>query len=165
MVGKSTCGSAETGSCRYATTPHRKIASIRSVVATGRTMKRRDGFMRGRGGYEASASGASLLRPLAVALAAPHTLSCGVGRRPDLRPRVGNLDRGAFAQAVHAVDDHHLARRQTFQHRDALAFARAELHRANGRLVLRVDDVDEHSLRAALDRGRRNEDRVAQGIE
>ena len=36
------------GSSRYATTPARKIASISSDVATGRRMKRRDGFTRGQ---------------------------------------------------------------------------------------------------------------------
>src|ERR1700744_6678968 len=35
MVGKSTCGSGETGSRRNATAPARAMATIRSVVATG----------------------------------------------------------------------------------------------------------------------------------
>src|SRR5947208_14760275 len=35
MVGKSTCGSGETGSNRNATTPESAIAAVSSVVATG----------------------------------------------------------------------------------------------------------------------------------
>src|SRR5579872_3893676 len=35
MVGKSTCGSGETGSKRYAAVPAKVIATTRSVVATG----------------------------------------------------------------------------------------------------------------------------------
>jgi len=35
MVGKSTCGSGETGSKRYAAAPAKVIATTRSVVATG----------------------------------------------------------------------------------------------------------------------------------
>jgi hypothetical protein len=38
MVGKSTCGSGDTGRKRNATTPDRKIAIVMSEVATGRRM-------------------------------------------------------------------------------------------------------------------------------
>src|ERR1700690_4670071 len=38
MVGKSTCGSAETGSSLNATAPARAMATVRSAVATGRRM-------------------------------------------------------------------------------------------------------------------------------
>ncbi len=36
MVGKSTCGSGATGSCRYATAPASAIAAVNSVVPTDR---------------------------------------------------------------------------------------------------------------------------------
>src|SRR5271169_5842423 len=36
IVGKSICGSAETGNSRNATAPASAIAAVRSVVATGR---------------------------------------------------------------------------------------------------------------------------------
>ncbi len=39
IVGKSTCGSGETGSSSNATKPPRPIAIVSSVVATGRRMK------------------------------------------------------------------------------------------------------------------------------
>src|SRR4030088_2016090 len=39
MVGKSTCGNGATGRKRNATAPERKIAKVRSDVATGRRMK------------------------------------------------------------------------------------------------------------------------------
>jgi hypothetical protein len=38
MVGKSTCGKGETGSCLKATTPAKATADVSSVVATGRRM-------------------------------------------------------------------------------------------------------------------------------
>src|SRR5580692_4719341 len=39
MVGKSTCGSGDTGRMRNATAPARAMATVRSVVATGRCTK------------------------------------------------------------------------------------------------------------------------------
>src|SRR5262245_59437557 len=45
MVGKSTCGSGETGRPVYATAPANAMAMERSVVATGRWMKMDEGFM------------------------------------------------------------------------------------------------------------------------
>jgi hypothetical protein len=39
MVGKSTCGSGETGKMRKATAPARAMAAVSSVVAMGRRMK------------------------------------------------------------------------------------------------------------------------------
>jgi hypothetical protein len=44
MVGKSTLGRSFTGSRRYAIRPKSRIAAIKSVVSTGRRMKR-TGFM------------------------------------------------------------------------------------------------------------------------
>src|SRR5580658_2611469 len=44
-VGKSTCGSGDTGSIRKATIPARPIAMVKSVVATGRLMNSSDMFM------------------------------------------------------------------------------------------------------------------------
>src|SRR5580692_2679072 len=38
MVGKSICGSGETGNSRKATAPARAMAAVKSVVATGRWM-------------------------------------------------------------------------------------------------------------------------------
>ena len=45
MVGKSTCGSGDTGNPVYATAPAKTMAIVRSVVATGRWMKIDDRFM------------------------------------------------------------------------------------------------------------------------
>ncbi len=45
MVGKSTCGSADSGRNLNPTMPASTMATINSAVATGRRMKGRDGFM------------------------------------------------------------------------------------------------------------------------
>lgn len=47
MVGKSTCGSGDTGSTTNAMVPAMATATVSSVVATGRSIKMRDGFMPG----------------------------------------------------------------------------------------------------------------------
>src|ERR1044072_6469079 len=46
MVGKSTCGSGETGSSRNATAPASAMAAVRSVVATGLGMNGAEMLMR-----------------------------------------------------------------------------------------------------------------------
>ncbi len=45
MVGKSTCGSGETGNNRKATIPASAMAITRRVVATGLRMNISEGFM------------------------------------------------------------------------------------------------------------------------
>src|SRR6516165_12523203 len=45
MVGKSTCGSGETGSLKNATAPAAASPNVSNVVATGRRMKGVDGSM------------------------------------------------------------------------------------------------------------------------
>ncbi len=45
MVGKSTCGSGDTGRMRKATIPASAMAMVSSVVATGRRMNSSDIFM------------------------------------------------------------------------------------------------------------------------
>src|ERR1019366_3859229 len=45
IVGKSTSGSGDTGRTSYATAPARAIATVSSVVATGRRMKGAEMFM------------------------------------------------------------------------------------------------------------------------
>jgi hypothetical protein len=45
MIGKSTCGSADTGICRYPINPHNNIANAMSVVATGRRMNGDETFI------------------------------------------------------------------------------------------------------------------------
>jgi hypothetical protein len=47
MVGKSTCGSGETGSSLKATSPESASPIVSSVVATGRSTNGWDRFMRG----------------------------------------------------------------------------------------------------------------------
>ena len=46
MVAKSICGSEETGRLKKASIPASAIATVSSVVATGRVMKRAEMFMR-----------------------------------------------------------------------------------------------------------------------
>jgi hypothetical protein len=61
MVGKSTCGSGDTGNNRNATTPASAIAVVSSVVAMGRRMNGSEmliGLLRGAGlGRGAHSSG------------------------------------------------------------------------------------------------------------
>ena len=57
MVGKSTCGSGETGSTVKATAPARATATVSSVVATGRRMKGADSIMTLSGGGGWSSGG------------------------------------------------------------------------------------------------------------
>src|SRR5579871_6131818 len=45
MVGKSTCGSGDTGRMRNATMPAKAMAMVNNVVATGRRMKISEIFM------------------------------------------------------------------------------------------------------------------------
>src|SRR5580658_10655211 len=45
MVGYATSGNADSGNWKNAMNPTTRIATINSVVATGRRMKRRDGFI------------------------------------------------------------------------------------------------------------------------
>src|ERR1700722_10618926 len=45
IVGKSTCGRGETGRASYPSNPPNAIATVRSVVATGRAMKGAETFM------------------------------------------------------------------------------------------------------------------------
>ncbi len=45
IVGKSTCGSGETGSRRNASAPASAMPSVSSVVATGRAMKGAERFI------------------------------------------------------------------------------------------------------------------------
>src|ERR1700722_9455612 len=48
IVGKSTCGRGDTGSTVKAAIPTRATATVSRVVATGRPIKRLDGFMQPR---------------------------------------------------------------------------------------------------------------------
>ena len=52
MVGKSTCGKGDTGSTTNAIAPASATAAVSSVVATGRSMKMREGFMRDSARFE-----------------------------------------------------------------------------------------------------------------
>ncbi len=54
IVGKSTCGSGDTGSIVNAAAPASATAIVSSVVATGRATKRREGFTRAVLGCDAS---------------------------------------------------------------------------------------------------------------
>ena len=48
IVGKSTCGSGETGNSRKATAPASAMAAVRRVVATGRRINGEERLMRHR---------------------------------------------------------------------------------------------------------------------
>mgnify|MGYP003694607159 CR=1 FL=1 len=111
--------------------PASRIATISSVVATGRRMNRRDGFTGGiRGGPGETAGGgqpprswrrwrrAARLRGVPDGGRLPGGRSPLPLRRPPFAAgaawasRVINFDLGAFAQLVRAVDDDEIAGRR-----------------------------------------------------
>ena len=61
MVGKSTFGRSLTGSCRYAMMPNSRMATMTSVVMTGRRMKMAAMFMIGVSCQDAQLARADVL--------------------------------------------------------------------------------------------------------
>src|SRR5882724_10687489 len=101
MVGYATSGSAERGSCRYAIRPTTRIATISRVVATGRSMNRRDGFM----GLQLLGLALALLRSAALAFGA-IMLAGQAGRLLRMLRRVGwQKHRSAVPQPVAPFGD------------------------------------------------------------
>src|SRR5579859_376210 len=62
-----------------------------------------------------------------------------------------NIDLGAVAQLVGAVDHDAIARRQPGDNLDTIAIGRAKLDRADRHRAVGVDNVDERARHAALD--------------
>src|SRR5262245_11495462 len=102
--------------------PASRIATMSSVVATGRRMNGRDGFMAVPRAADESAARV-LLSLLAAArrsaVARPAFGSASRGRR--LRVARNELDRSTFAELVGAVDDDHRPRRDPARDRRCLA--------------------------------------------
>jgi len=74
------------------------------------------------------------------------------------------LDLGAFLQLVCTVGYDDIAWRDAARDRRSLALNRPELHGGHRHRLIVLDDVDEGSRRAALDRRRRHESRVGKGL-
>ena len=89
MVGKSTCGSGETGSRLKAIAPVSAMPSVSSVVATGRSMKGAERFI------SAQMLTAALAQPLAVSTAA------AVLRKRRARAVEGEIDHRRGEQREH----------------------------------------------------------------
>src|SRR6516162_4553460 len=148
--------------------PTSTIATIKSEVPTGRSMKIRDGFMSrptllvGLGGPARTAPAALAVRALRAPLLPtawrPPLRRRGpvgtggrtaVGRRRGDRPagiarrRAGTADLGAVAQPIGAVDHHLVADRQTFDDGDLLAVGGAGLDDADLDRVVGLDAIDE----------------------
>src|SRR5712692_4262161 len=140
--------------------PASRTATISSVVATGRRIKSREGFIR-----PALEGSSTLLRPAPLSLADALAGSFGLGGRLDLGTLRGDLDARSRPQPVEAVRDQRFAGGEAFAHRDALAFGGTQLHGALGHGLVRPHDVDEKALRAALHGSGGNDDDVAQRIE
>src|SRR5262245_963683 len=121
--------------------PASSIATIRSVVATGRRMKSRDGFI-------ANLRRRALARRPIAARSARWALLRG---RDRLALAGDDFDLGAFAQLVGAVDHDLHARLQAAGHDRNLTLRRAELHGAYRDRLVVLHDIDERARRAALD--------------
>ena len=107
----------------------------------------------------AVAAALSGLRAL-VGLSALPLLAIG-GRRL----LAGQFHLAAFAQAVRAAGHDGLADFETVGHGHFLAFGRTGLDVAHLHGVIRLHDVHEQACRATFERGRRNDDGVAQYVE
>ena len=71
----------------------------------------------------------------------------------------------AFAQAVGAVDHHHVAGRQSGRHCDIVAVGLAEFQHAHAGLAVGADDIGVIARRAMLHGGGRRGDGVLQGVD
>src|SRR5579871_24627 len=135
IVGKSTCGSGATGSSGKATTPTRKIPAISRVVATGRSMNGREMFT-------------ALLCP-----AVRDRALSGVGGA-----RLAHA--GLRLQAILVAGRDALALGKALLHLHQLAGLRADRQRRGRDRRVCADDVREHSVRPALQRARRDRERL-----
>src|SRR5215218_2801649 len=147
--------------------PTSMMATISSEVATGRSMKIRDGFMSRSGLLVGLGGGCAAGTTAAVSLAPPLLLLglagaalLGVGRVGDRRARRGarraatrTADLGAVAQAVGAVDHDLVAGLQALHDLHLLAVGRAELDDADLDRVVALHQIDEGAGLAALDGG------------
>src|SRR5215472_16998993 len=93
--------------------PDSSIATIRSEVATGRRMKRRDGFMSRLLGSRRRRS--FLAAPACLAVSGSLLGGRRVGGQPGAAR--GHFDLGAVAELVVTLDDHDLACGEAFVHR------------------------------------------------
>src|SRR3954463_3076283 len=118
------------------------IAAISSDVATGRRMKRRDGFTHG-----STACWISCRKNPAASLAAPSTMAArafaGRGRGTALRTPACSRDPHlrAVTQPVGAINDDHLPRLQPVHDRDPLTIARTQRHRLHRDRIVRFDQI------------------------
>src|SRR5450432_3014315 len=132
--------------------PTISIATINRVVATGRRMKMREGFMR-LGLKPASAS--LRLRRFAARPVAPRTWRPGSARLA-WWPRAGGLSRAgrsgrgigqlhwrAVAQAITALGNHDFAGLEASGHCNPFTIDHAQGHRAHGDGAIRIDDIHE----------------------
>lgn len=129
-----------------------------SEVATGRSMKMRDGFM-ARCSRCAGLSRWHWTPCSAVAMTrAGSCVAWLQGRWRRTSP--SDLDLGAFAQPVSAIDDHALAGLQRALHARPAAVARAGLHVAHMHRAVGAYHIDVEALRAAQHRGLRHDQRL-----
>jgi hypothetical protein len=85
-----------------------------------------------------------------------------IGGRLWHRTGSDDLDRHTFLQRVDALQHDAFFRCDAFRHGDAVALRHAERDLANGRLAVRLDDVDEGPEGRGLDGGRRHDGGGAQ---
>src|SRR5215207_870348 len=148
--------------------PTSMMATISSEVATGRSMKIRDGFMSRSGLLVGLGGGCAAGATTAVGLASSLLLLragtlLGLRRVGDRRARRGArraaraADLGAVAQTVGAVDHDLVAGLQAFRDLHPVAIGGAELDDADLDRVVGLHQIDEGARLAALDGGDRND--------
>src|SRR3954468_24001789 len=134
MVGKSTFGSAATGSMLKAAIPNTRMPSIRSDVAIGRRIK-----------------GSEILIALVPcgrgACACARTEAASSGRR---RFRFGQPHARPVGQAILPIDDDFLARRKPFGDDGDAVLHRGDLYRAALDGVVVLDDIGIGAVRSVL---------------
>src|SRR5579884_3864521 len=131
---------------------------MNKVVATGRRMNVREGFIaeRRRGvalrsiAARARSGPVRIIRSFAFASRTPAAGPALAWRRVP----VGTLDDdlGAVAQPVRAVHHNPFARGKPGEHGHAFAFARAKCERAGAHRTVGIDHINKSALLAALDR-------------
>src|SRR5262245_54766409 len=138
--------------------PTRRIAIMNSDVATGRSMKMREGFTlpssivsSGRSAAISGAASASLSASPGAAGAAPRAIRvASPGNGGSGRSFAGQDHVRAISQAVGAIHDDGFSIHRAFRQRDLFVLGLSERDAAQMHRVIGIDDVDERTGRTPL---------------
>src|SRR5579862_2112740 len=150
--------------------PVSRMASIRSDVPTGRSMKMRDGFTRSSSWQARPGSSASsavrcalwLLAPAALALSLAGTLG---GRARGAGSLLPQQHLGTVLELVGAVDDHGLPGLEPLRDGHVGGVARTQGELAHAHRLVGIDHISVGAGCAALYAGLRNERGAVQRIQ